>query len=89
MSGNFEFASLVLIEDDRWWDLYGGAIEANWEAQGLRWYSTQDGRALAALINDPALSNEGLFAFLEGIRRLRQLGGERIARVPSIEVELH
>jgi hypothetical protein len=89
MSGNFEFASLVLIEDDRWWDLYGGAIEANWEAQGLHRYSTQDGRALAALINDPAWSNEGLFALLEGIRRLRQLGGDRIAPVPSIEVELH
>ena len=89
MSGNFEFASLIVVEDDRWWDLYGGSIEANWEAQGLRRYSTQDGRALAALINDPAWSNEGLFALLEGIRRLRQLGGDRIARVPSIEVELH
>ena len=89
MSGNFEFASLFVIDDDRWWDLYGGAIEANWEAEGLRRYSTQDGRALNALINDPAWSNEGLFAFLEGIRRLHQLGSDRIARVPSIEVELH
>ena len=89
MSGNFEFASLIVIDDDRWWDLYGGAIEANWEAEGLRRYSTQDGRALAALINDPAWSNEGLFALLEGIRRLHQLGSDRIARVPSIEVELH
>jgi hypothetical protein len=87
MSGNFEFASLVVINDDRWWDLYGGVIEANWEAEGLRRYSTQDSGSLAALINDPAWSNEGLFALLEGLRRLRQLDSERIALLPSIEVE--
>lgn len=87
MSGNFEFASLVVVNDDRWWDLYGGVIEANWEAEGLRRYSTQDSGSLAALINDPAWSNEGLFALLEGLRRLRQLDSERIALLPSIEVE--
>ena len=87
MSGNFEFASLVVVNDDRWWDLYGGVIEANWEAEGLRRYSTQDSGSLAALINDPAWSNEGLFALLEGLRRLRQLDNDRIAPLPSIEVE--
>lgn len=89
VSGNFEFASLVVIDDDRWWNLYGGAIEANWEAEGLHRYSTQDRRALAALISDPSWSNEGLFALLEGLRRLQQLGGDRTKPIPSIEVELH
>ena len=88
MSGNFESASLVVIDDDRWWNLYG-AIEASWEAEGLRRYSTRDSGALAALISDRSWSNEGLFALLEGIRRLRQLGGDRTGPTPSIEVELH
>ena len=86
MSGNFECASLVVIDDERWWNLYGGAVEANWETEGLRRYSSRDRQVLAALINDPAWSNEGLFAFLQGIRRLNQIGGERVA-LPSIEVE--
>ena len=62
MSGNFECASLIVIDDERWWNLYGGAVEANWEAEGLRRYSSRDREVLAALINDPAWSNEGLFA---------------------------
>jgi hypothetical protein len=86
MSGNFEFASLIVIDDERWWTLYGGAVEANWETHGLRRYSSRDGEALTALINDPAWSNEGLFAFLQGVRRLHQIGGERVA-IPSIELE--
>ncbi len=86
MSGNFECACLIIIDDERWWDLYGGAVEANWEAEGLRLYSSRDKGLLTALISDPRWSNEGLFAFLQGIRRLGQIGEERVA-LPSIELE--
>lgn len=87
VSGNFEFASLVLIEDEEFWDLYGDQIEANWESANLRRYSSRDAELLSELIADPAWSNEGLFAFLQGLRRLAQIGGQRVD-LPQVEWEL-
>jgi len=86
VSGNFEYASLIVINDDRWWDLYSGVIEANWETQGLRRYSSRNPDTIADLISDTAWSPEGLFAFLQAIRRLEQIGGDRV-NLPSIELE--
>ena len=42
VSGNFEFASLVVIENEEWWEQFGGQVEANWESEGLRRYSSQE-----------------------------------------------
>jgi hypothetical protein len=86
MSGNYEFASLIVVDDERWWSLYGGAVEANWETHGLRRYSSRDANTLADLISSPEWSNEGKFAFIQGIRRLRQIGGKRVT-LPPIELE--
>jgi hypothetical protein len=88
ISGNFEFASLIVINDESWWDLYGGYIEANWEVEGLRRYSTLDSWSLESLLSDPNWSNEGFFGLLEGIRRLSELDNGRVA-LPDVEVELH
>ena len=85
VSGNYEFASLVVIEDDEFWTRYGGHIEANWESAGLRLYSSLDRELLTELISDESWSNEGLFAFCEGLRRLAQLGGDRV-NVLAMEV---
>jgi hypothetical protein len=87
VSGNFEFACLIVINDEQWWDLYGGHIEANWEVEGLRRYSTLSTDMLESLIADPSWSNEGLFSFVEGVRRLAEMDNERVA-LPNIEVEL-
>jgi hypothetical protein len=86
VSGNFEFAGLIVIEDETWWSEYGGSIEANWETEGLRRYSTRDRHGLADLVHDPSWSNEGLFALLEGLRRLAEIGGQRVD-IPEITVE--
>lgn len=86
MTGNFEFASLVVINDSAWWDKFGGAVQANWETEGLRRYSSLQHDQLAQLITDPAWSNEGLFAFCQALRRLSQIGGERV-HLPAIDVE--
>jgi hypothetical protein len=87
VSGNYEFASLVVIEDEEFWRRYGGHVEANWEASGLRLYSSLDHELLEELITQEAWSNEGLFALLQGLRRLRELGGGRVD-LPAIESEL-
>jgi hypothetical protein len=84
VSGNYEFASLIVIEDEEFWPRYGGHIEANWEAAGLRLYSSLDRQLISPLIMDETWSNEGLFAFLQGLRRLRELG-DRVD-LPVIEL---
>jgi hypothetical protein len=86
VSGNFEFASLIVVEDDEWWDRFGGHVEANWESDSLRRYSSLDTDLLTSLALHPAWSNEGLFALLLGFRRLAEIGGERV-RLPEIEME--
>jgi transcriptional regulator with XRE-family HTH domain len=83
VSGNYEFASLVVIDDEEFWDRYGGHIEANWESAGLRLYSSLDRELLAGLIDDERWSNEGLFALLLGLRRLGEVGGKRV-NLPDI-----
>jgi hypothetical protein len=86
VTGNYEFASLVAVHDESWWDEYGGSIEANWESAGLRRYSTRDRDAITGLILDSAWSNEGLFALLQGLRRLAEVGDDR-THLPAIEWE--
>jgi hypothetical protein len=83
VSGNYEFACLVVIEDEEFWPRFGGNIEANWESSGLQLYSSLDGDLISKLALDESWSNEGLFAFLQGIRRLREIGGSRV-RLPEI-----
>jgi hypothetical protein len=84
VSGNFEFACLIVIDSDEFWYRYGGQIEANWESSALRQYSSLDREGLAALAGDDAWSNEGLFTFLQGLRRLKQIGGDRVD-IPAVD----
>jgi hypothetical protein len=78
-----------VTNDEEWWARYGGQIQANWEIARIRCYSSRDTAGLQALAADSRWSNEGLFAFLEGLRRLAQLdtGSSRVA-LPRIEVEV-
>lgn len=87
VSGNYEFPSLIVIEDEQFWLRFGGQIEANWETSNLRRYSTLDTDLLTELLADVAWSNEGLFAVLQGFRRLSDLGGHRV-KLPPVEWEL-
>lgn len=87
VSGNYEFASLIVIDDEEFWTRHGGLVEANWESSSLRQYSSLDRELLTELIADPAWSNEGLFALLQGLRRLSQIGGTRVD-LPTIEWEI-
>lgn len=87
VSGNYEFASLVVIEDEDFWTRFGGDIEANWEASGLRLYSTLDRDLLNQLIADETWSNEGLFALLQGLRRLNEQDDPRL-NIPEVMTTL-
>jgi hypothetical protein len=88
VTGNYEFPCLIVIDDEEWWARYGGCVQANWEIARIRCYSSRDTAGLQALAVDPRWSNEGLFAFLEGLRRLAQLDtGSRLG-LPKIDVEV-
>jgi DNA-binding XRE family transcriptional regulator len=87
VNGNYEFASLMVIDDEEFWNRYGDRIEANWESVGLRQYSSLDRRFITELIADESWSNEGLFALLQGLRRLGQVGGNR-TNLPKVEWDL-
>jgi hypothetical protein len=87
VSGNYEFACLIVIEDEEFWTRHGCHIEANWEATRLRQYSTLDGDLLAELAADESWSNEGAFALLQGLRRLGEIGGSRV-RLPAVRWSL-
>ena len=84
VSGNSEFPGLVVIDTEDFWLRCGGHIEANWESSTLRQYSSLDSESLTELVHDAAWSNEGLFALLQGLRRLKQIGGNRV-NLPMIE----
>jgi hypothetical protein len=87
VSGNCEFASLIVIDDEEFWSQFGGHISANWESGSLRQYSSLDRELITELIGDVAWSNEGLFALLQGLRRLAEIGGDRVD-LPTIEWEI-
>jgi hypothetical protein len=56
--------------------------------RGRRGPSRLETAGLQALITDPRWSNEGLFAFLEGLRRLAELDTVSRLALPTIEVEV-
>ncbi len=87
VSGNYEFASPIVIEDEDFWTQFGGMIEANWKASILRRYSSLDADLLTKLIGDVAWSNEGLFAMTQGLHRLGEIGGQ-LVNLPQIEWEI-
>lgn len=87
VTGNYEFACLAVINDEHWWEHYGHHVEANWETMRVHRYSSRDTDGLAHLAADPRWSNEGLFAFLEGLRRLAVLDTSGRVAAPPITVE--
>jgi transcriptional regulator with XRE-family HTH domain len=86
VTGNYEFPCLIVVDDEEWWERFSGQIEANWEMARVRRYSSRDRAGLQALAADPRWSNEGLFAFLEGLRRLAKLDTVSRVALPEIEV---
>jgi transcriptional regulator with XRE-family HTH domain len=88
VTGNYEFACLIVVEDDDWWDQFGHLVEMNWEAERVHRYSSLDTEGLTALVADPRWGNESLFSLLQGLRRLGSTGDPERVAVPRIEPEL-
>jgi len=87
LTGNYAFPCLLVINDDEWWARFGGQIEANWEIRQVRLYSSRDAAGLQHLLLDPRWSNEGVFAFMEGLHRLAELEAASRVTIPEIDME--
>lgn len=85
LTGNYEFPCLVAVHDEGFWQRCGGDVESNWESERITLVSSQDEAALRSLAHNPAWSDEGLFAFVLGLRRLHDLHPERVA-LPHFEI---
>lgn len=85
LTGNYEFPCLVAVHDEGFWQRCGGDVESNWESERITLVSSQDAAGLRALTHNPAWSDEGLFAFVLGLRRLHELHPERVA-LPHFEI---
>ncbi|MEM7272667.1 MAG: helix-turn-helix domain-containing protein [Actinomycetota bacterium] len=70
LSGTYEAACLIVIDDENWWVDWGHTIAGNWETTSIDCYSSSDADGIAALAHNPRWSNEGLFALIEGLRSL-------------------
>jgi hypothetical protein len=86
VTGNYEFAGLVVVDDEDWWERFGHLVESNWEAERVNRHSTLDTAGLEALVADPRWGNESLFCLLQGLRRLREVGQPSRVAVPTIEL---
>jgi hypothetical protein len=88
VTSNYEASCLIVIEDESWWDSFGHLVEANWEAESVQRHSTLDTAGVEALVSDPRWGNESLFTFLQGLRRLADVGDPRRLALPTIEPEM-
>ncbi len=86
MTGNYEFACLIVVEDDEWWDRFGHLIESNWEAERIHRYSSLDPAGLAALVADARWGNESLFSLLQAMHRLGESGDPQRLAMPVVGV---
>ena len=82
LTGNFEVPALIAVRDEKFWQRHGGAVQANWESTRLIRMSSMDADGLAKLLADPAWSDEGLMAFVLGLKRLARLDPARVKPAP-------
>jgi hypothetical protein len=82
VTGNYEFANILCIQDEEFWTRHGGSCMPNWEAAGVQTYSSSDAAGLGALVHDGRWTNEGLFALLEGLRSLARRFPDRVELPP-------
>jgi hypothetical protein len=87
VTGNYEFACLIVVDDQDWWERFGHLVERNWEAERVHRHSSLDTTGLEALVADPRWGNESLFSLLQGLRRLTEVGEPARVAIPTIELE--
>lgn len=86
MTGNCEFGVLIAIHDPTFWITFESEMATNWESTVYGVYSTKDAERITDLLLNPELVREGRAVVVEGLQRLREIDGSRVA-LPSIPCE--
>ena len=84
IAGNYEFAVLLAVRDTWYWNTFGNDITKNWEALGIKLYSTKNAEKLKNLLTDDNWVNESIFKFIEGLIRLQEIDPSKV-NLPFME----
>ncbi len=87
LGGNFENALLLPVTDASYWQRYGDAIKANWEAKRFIRISTRATNRIEQLLTEGRWAPESVFHITQALIRLAELAPERVA-LPRLAVEL-
>lgn len=90
VSGNYSFGMLLAIHDPNFWTQYSSLMKYNWESEerGCWFRSTNDEDAFVQLIGDTSWTGEGIFALVQGLRRLGELDQESTKISKLVRIEL-
>lgn len=83
ITGEYNFAVLLTVNDTEYWDTYGSGMEGNWEAKGCEMISTKDEKRICEILQSN-WSAESIFFFIEGLLRLKKLNPARVS-LPKIK----
>jgi len=85
VSGNYQFGTLLIIHDGKYWDTFGNEIRANWEGKErtTRPISTKDSAALEELIQQGNWTGEGLQTLCEALLFLKKRYPRKVS-LPNI-----
>ena len=72
------------MRDTWYWNTFGNDITKNWEALGIKLYSTKNAEKLKNLLTDDNWVNESIFKFIEGLIRLQEIDPSKV-NLPFME----
>jgi hypothetical protein len=85
--GNFEFAPLLVVRDESYYDDLVPAEFRHWEYTKWLPLSTMNRVGIAEALLDPSLCSESVFQLTEGLLRLAELVPDRVD-LPNIKRDL-
>ena len=90
MAGNYEFAMLLMVPDESYWNTFRTLMTSkSWEfddSKGKKAMSLDEDQ-LQEILALPDWTSEALFQFVEGLLRIKKLEPERV-RLPGLRREL-
>lgn len=86
ITGNYDFGILLAVRDESYWKEFSHLLMTNWEVldSSEPVVSSKNSHQLSSLIQRSEWATEGLFSFVEGLKRLGVLDRKKV-NLPDIE----
>jgi len=75
--GNWECATLLVVQDERYWEQFGDMMKYGWEAENVLGFSTKHIHSWQRAIQERRWAGDSLVALLDGLKRLHELEPDR------------